>query len=226
MFGTIDVQYLDDKAELEKADAIIDGILQKIASYELYDKLLYIADYICNATQYGSQELPGGGYDAINGAYDVLTGVRTNTVCTSYALTFQRFMERADIDSYLLSNNYHVWNLVLVDGLWYGIDCTSDAGNKIDRSSFLMGSQSMARYPTDQLDPVSVFAKEHKISKTDYQKNAPATQRTTKATKKPVASTTVASVIESTTTATATTTTVTETSTASTTTTLALPISV
>ncbi len=172
-YGFIEVRYLDNKEELAKADALIDKKLAELSSLSTYDKVKYLADYVCSCTEYGSVQMEGGGYDAINGVYDVLTGVRTNTVCTSYALTFQRFMERAGIPCYMTSNDNHIWNMVQLDGLWYGIDCTSDIGSKIDPASFLMGSDSLARYPKGALDPVGTFAKEHKISKTDYGVKAP-----------------------------------------------------
>lgn len=171
-YGYIEVRYLDTKDELAKADAIIDKKLGEIASMNRYQKIKYIADFVCNCTEYGSVKMPGGGYDAINGVYDVLTGVRTNTVCTSYALTFQRFMERAKIPCFMTSNDNHIWNMVELDGLWYGVDCTSDAGATIDSGAFLMGSDSLARYPKGALDPVGTFAKEHKISKNDYDVSA------------------------------------------------------
>ncbi len=167
-YGYIEVRYIDNKEELAQADALIDKKLAELSSLSTYDKIKYIADYVCSCTEYGSVQMEGGGYDAINGVYDVLTGVRTNTVCTSYALTFQRFMERANIPCYMTSNDNHIWNMVQLDGLWYGVDCTSDIGAAIDPASFLMGSDSLARYPKGALDPVGTFAKEHAISKTDY----------------------------------------------------------
>lgn len=166
-YGTIEIRYLDTKEETAKADAIIDKVLAEISSMSLYEKLRYIADYVCKCAEYGSVKIDGG-YDMINGAYDVLTGYRTNTVCTSYAVTFQRFMERLGVPALMTSNDNHIWNMVELEGLWYGIDCTSDAGEKINDSAFLMGKDSLARYPAGKLDPVGTFAKEHKISKTDY----------------------------------------------------------
>lgn len=228
-YGTLDIEYLDNQEELAKADAIIRKVLDKIEDYTLYDKLLYIADYVCAATQYGSQELPGGGYDAINGAYDVLTGVRTNTVCTSYALTFQRFMEVLEVPSYLLSNVYHAWNVVRIDGNWYGVDCTADGGDTIDRGHFLMGLPAMkAYYSTDRLDPFALFAEEHTFATADYSKAAattarPTTTATTAATTttKPAATTVTATTTTIATTATTSTTEITTTAVTTVTTTAA-----
>lgn len=171
-FGALELSYLDTKDELTKADAKIDAVLSSIAGKSTYDKLLYIAEYVCKQAQYGSQQLPGGGYDAINGVCDVLSGVRTNTVCTSYALTFQRFMEKAGINSYILANDgIHAWNIIELDGKWYGIDCTfGDLGNSFDRQYFLMGRDTMQMYNVSgsNLDPVAVFARSHNVSTNNY----------------------------------------------------------
>ena len=176
-YGTIDIRYLDTKEETAKADAIIDGVLAQISSYEIYDKLKYIADYVCASTEYGSIKIDGG-YDMINGAWDVLSGVRTNTVCTSYAVTFQRFMERAQIPALMLTNDNHIWNMVQIGDLWYGIDCTSDMGDCIDRSYFLMGSESLARYPAGKLDPVGTFARSYPVAQKNYVKEPVPTSST------------------------------------------------
>lgn len=160
-YGYAEISYIDTADELRQADAKIDAKLATLASYSLRDKLLAVADYICSLTSYGSQPLPDGGYDNINGVYDVLHGIRTNTVCTSYAMTFQRFMERAGIDCFLVSNIGHAWNMVKVGGEWHGVDCTADNGSTIDRDHFLMGRSTMRQYATDQLDPLSIFGKSH-----------------------------------------------------------------
>lgn len=172
-WGSVEIEYLDTPAELAKADAKIEEILAAISADTLYDKLLYIANYVCRQAQYGAKELPGGGYDAINGVYDVLNGVRTNTVCTSYALTFQRFMEKAGIHSYILSNVEHAFNIVELDGAWYGVDCTQDLGETISMAYFLMGRSAMRSYSTVQLDPLSIFAKSHTIAANSYRAATP-----------------------------------------------------
>ncbi len=218
-YGTIEIRYLDTKEEMAKADVIIDGVLKDIASYDLVKKLRYIADYVCKSTEYGSIKIDGG-YDMINGAWDVLSGVRTNTVCTSYAVTFQRFMDRAGIPCYMTCNDNHIWNMVEVDGLWYGIDCTSDAGDTIQDGAFLMGSDKLKGYPAGKFDPVGTFGKDHPISKEDYGKAVVTTKPTTTTTRRPATTKPkTTQTAAATTTATATTTT-TETTVATTTTVL------
>lgn len=163
-WGTIDVTFLDTKEELDKADAEIRRILSKISSKSKVEQLRYVVDYICDKAQYGSQELPDGGYDRINGVYDILTGVRTNTVCTSYAVTLMRFMELMGLDNVILSNqqSVHAWNMVKLDGKWYGIDCTAEDGNR--GTYFLMGRDRLKSYDTSQCTPVAAFAKKHAVA--------------------------------------------------------------
>lgn len=197
-YGTLEATYLDTADELRKADAKIDAKLASLSSLSKKDKLLAIADYVCNSTSYGTQKLPDGGYDDINGVYDVLFGVRTNTVCTSYALTFQRFMERAGIPCFILSNIAHAWNMVELDGVWYGIDCTADNGSQIDRPHFLMGSSTMKQYSTAQLDPLKIFGRNHTIAATNYGigSNPPVSTDKPTAPSKPAASEPTSSVTE------------------------------
>ncbi len=182
-FGTMELSYLDTQQELEKADAQIQSILSGISSKSTYDKLLYIAEYICKITEAGFEQMPDGGYDAINGVCDVLNGVRTNTVCTSYVLTFQRFMEKAGIKGYILANGgIHAWNIVELDGKWYGVDCTfGDQGDTFDRTYFLMGKDTMEMYNGEgaNVEPVAIFAKDHTVSAQNYGAASPTTSKTT-----------------------------------------------
>lgn len=167
-WGTIDITYLDTKEELAKADAEIRRVLSGISSKSTVEQLRYVVDFICEKAQAGFQKLPDGGYDRINGAYDVLSGVRTNTVCTSFAVTMMRFLELMGLENVLLSNkeSVHVWNMVELDGQWYGIDCTFEDENP--GGYFLMGYDRLKGYDTAQSTPVAAFAKNHKVASVTY----------------------------------------------------------
>ena len=107
-WGTIDLTFNDTKEELAKADVEIRQILSAVSSKSQAEQIRYAAEYICKKAQYGSQELPGGGYDSINGVYDVLNEVRTNTVCTSYAVTMMRFLDLMGLENVLRSEERRV----------------------------------------------------------------------------------------------------------------------
>ena len=148
-YGDIEISYIDSAEELKKADAMLDAELAKVASYSKKDKIRYVAEYICKNVDAGFQQMPGGGYDTINGAYDLMTGKRTNVVCSSFAFLFQRFMERAGYKSYIATGGNHAWNVVELDGKWYGVDCTyGDNGTALDDEYFLMGMDRLNGYIT------------------------------------------------------------------------------
>lgn len=146
-YGNIEIEYIDSADELKKADKLLDAELAKVSSYAKADKIKYIAEYICKHVKSGIEEMPGGGYDTINGVYDLMTGVRTNVVCSSYAFLFQRFMERAGYKSYIATNDNHAWNVVELDGKWYGVDCTyGDEGSSMDSKYLFMGMDRLKGY--------------------------------------------------------------------------------
>ncbi len=145
-YGDIEIEYIDSPDELKKADKLLDAELAKVSSYAKADKIKYIAEYICKHVKSGSEEMPGG-YDTINGVYDLMTGVRTNVVCSSYAFLFQRFMERAGYKSYIATNDNHAWNVVELDGKWYGVDCTyGDEGSSMGSKYLFMGMDRLKGY--------------------------------------------------------------------------------
>ncbi len=160
-YGDIEISYIDSAEELQKADAMLDAVLSDIASYSKEQKIRYIAEYICKKVDYGFQEMPGSGYDIINGVYDLMTGVRTNVVCSSFTFLFQRFMERAGYKSYIATGGNHAWNVVELDGKWYGVDCTfGDNGKAIHSEYVLMGMDKLKNYITDTENVFAELQKE------------------------------------------------------------------
>ncbi len=146
-YGDIEITYIDSAEELQKGDAMLDAELKKAASLSKKETMRYVADYICRTVDAGFQQMPGGGYDTINGVYDLMTGVRTNVVCSSFAFLFQRFMERAGYQSFIATNENHAWNVVELDGKWYGVDCTfGDNGPQMEDDYFLMGMDRLQGY--------------------------------------------------------------------------------
>ncbi len=160
-YGDIEISYIDSAEELKQGDAKLDAVLAAVSSYSKKDKIRYVAEYICKNVDAGSQEMPGGGYDIINGVYDLMTGKRTNVVCSSFAFLFQRFMERAGYKSYIATGGNHAWNVVELDGKWYGVDCTyADNGKALDEEYFLMGMDRLKGYITETENVFAELEKE------------------------------------------------------------------
>ena len=58
-------------------------------------------------------------------------------------------MERAGYKSYIATGGNHAWNVVELDGKWYGVDCTyGDNGKLLDEEYFLMGMDRLKGYIT------------------------------------------------------------------------------
>lgn len=205
IYGTIDIVFSDSKEELQKANAILDRDLSGIKNKSVKDKVCYVADYVCSKTEYGSTELPGGGWDLINGVYEALTGYRTNTVCATYAMTFQYIMEYLGIDSRLICNNYHAWNMVKIDNYWYGVDCTQDAGSTIESEYLLMSGDDMKnRYAVDKKNWYADVVKDYQLAPAATTRKPAATTAAAKptaapTTKKPTGGTTKTTKADSTT---------------------------
>lgn len=174
-YGDIEITYIDSADELAKGDKMVNAQLSKISSYSKADKIKYIAEYICKNVQPGSKEMPGGGYDDINGVYDLMTGNFTNVVCSSYAFLFQRFMELSGYKSYIATGRNHAWNVVELDGKWYGVDCTyGDEGSYMNSKYLLMGMDKLQGYTSSSENVFAQLEKDKgcKFSSTAYGSSA------------------------------------------------------
>ncbi len=124
-------------------DAIVAQLVPQFNTGDTYDKIKAVHDYICNTVSYSFETSNYvAGYD-YRSAYDAL--VSQQTVCTGYALLFQKFMDQMGIPCYFangtLNGMGHAWNIVQIDGQWYHIDCTnSDPRMGKSRKYFLRGA--------------------------------------------------------------------------------------
>lgn len=168
-YGKLQIEYNDSKEEIKQAEAIIKNVLAKVSGKSTVEKIQYIVNYVCSVTESGSTRLPDGGYDLINGVYDVLTGHRTNVVCTSYAVTLQKFFEMAGIDAVMIHNVAHIWNMVCIDGVWYGIDATAgDEGSTMSDRYMLMGYDGLRGFDIGDKTPVATFKARHTLADKGY----------------------------------------------------------
>lgn len=106
-----------DKKAFDKAVAdIISGVgknwtdLQK-AAY-IHDRLVENTEYIQSGNRYTSTP-----YAAL---------VRHKALCTGYARAYTILLGEVGIESKMISNDSHMWNMVKIDGHWYHVDTTFD----------------------------------------------------------------------------------------------------
>lgn len=141
--STVTYQYLSTIDEEIYTDAAVAQLVPQFNKGTTYDKILAVHDYICNTVSYSYETLNKTADFA--SAYDAL--YYKTTVCSGYALLFQKFMDYLGIPCYVATGNVngpHAWNLVNIDGLWYHIDCTNDDQSwGISRYRFLKGASLM-----------------------------------------------------------------------------------
>ncbi len=83
-----------------------------------YEKALALHDWLIEHVEYQLSSLSDFYADAA-----LLDGYG---VCQSYSNAYALLLGKAGIKNQLVSTSIHSWNLVLLDGEWYHIDCTSD----------------------------------------------------------------------------------------------------
>lgn len=115
-----------DTSVLSEQDAAILEACKQVLDQCITDDMtpaeqeLAIHDWMVDHTAYDeTHELPNR-----NSPYGLL--VEGKVVCMGYANTFQLFMDLLDIPCVTVTGDGHAWNLVQLDGEWYGVDVTWD----------------------------------------------------------------------------------------------------
>ncbi len=119
---SISVLYYDEYTQedqenfYEVCDAILNAMPSGLTDQQ---KTLYLHDYLVTHCQYDST------LKKFN-AYNVL--VERSAVCQGYALAYAYLCKRAGVEAYLVTSkeNDHAWDLVVLDGTYYFVDCTWD----------------------------------------------------------------------------------------------------
>lgn len=157
-------QYHDNAEELAQADAKIKSVLQKVSGKSDAEKVIYVYDYL--KENLPKEKLSNSGYPRnCNGVYGALFGDGTGYVCSTYACTIQRFMELANIPSYIIGGAYekgepnHAINVVRLSGKWYVVDYTQDA--------LLIGTEDYSRYHSFS-DLVKKYMSSYSMAKETY----------------------------------------------------------
>lgn len=104
------------------------------------DKIRVIHDFIINNTDYDENT-----NDSSKSAYGVFKNKKA--VCSGYADAVSIFLNTLGIKNYRVSNDTHIWNLILVNGKWVHLDATWDDPtsnqNIIDYNYFLIDTNKL-----------------------------------------------------------------------------------
>ena len=133
------VTYLSNAEQEEQVTEKVDEVLSTLdlADKTDYQKVKAIYDYICSNVTYDYENLDDEAYILKYTAYAAL--INKTSVCQGYASLFYRMALEAGVDARVISGTAggpHAWNIVKIDGKYYNLDSTWDAG-RAEYSYFL-----------------------------------------------------------------------------------------
>lgn len=156
----------------------------KIDTMNDYEKVCAIYKYICDNVSYGTEINEPGWNDShtdelVNAYWALKTGY---AICDGYGDLVYRMMMEAGIDTRIISSTVgaHEWNIVKLDGKYYCVDATNDAGKEI-YFNFLLGLPEFravtggADHLEDPQYHTVEFWEEYPVSFTSYGKTFPQT---------------------------------------------------
>lgn len=124
---TYTVTYRTTAQQEAQVDAKVAEILDRLNVYQKndYQKILAIYNYLCShvTTPVLTDSLDYTAYGAL---------VEERAVCQGVSSAFYRLALELDVDNRLISGKVgtiaHGWNIVAIDGFYYNVDATKDAG--------------------------------------------------------------------------------------------------
>ena len=107
--------YMTSKKQEKYISRKVKQIVKKYRGQSAYNKIKGAHDYITSHTAYDA--------NYCNPYYVFKKG---KGICMSYALAFQRILTEMKIPCIYVKGDNHAWNMVRIDGKWYGVDVTWD----------------------------------------------------------------------------------------------------
>ena len=127
-------EYFFTAKEIERFNKQIDdaanGVAQEAAKYKTdIEKLIFIHNYLIANITYGAENA-----DIDNNLYGAF--VLKNTLCTGYSEAFSLIASKVGIESGIVTSMKlaHAWNIVLLNGRYYYVDCAWDDPTITNRS--------------------------------------------------------------------------------------------
>lgn len=132
--ATYTYTYYTTLEQEQLVDAKLGEVLAELNAqgYSRYEKISAIYDFICNHTTYDYQNLDNEKYTLKYSAYAAL--LEGTAVCQGYASLLYRMALELGVDCRLIhgmgNSEAHGWNIVGINGRYYALDSTWDAGKE------------------------------------------------------------------------------------------------
>jgi transglutaminase/protease-like cytokinesis protein 3 len=113
------------KEQIKEINEVINNNINKLDLDKMNDKekIKWTHDFITKKNEYDYSALKIGDGDAYS-AYGAIVG--NKAVCLGYAEAMAILLDRFNIPNIMVSNDYHIWNLVNIDDKWLHLDATWD----------------------------------------------------------------------------------------------------
>lgn len=168
---TYTLTYYTTAEQETEMDTAVDNLLTElnVQSMSDYEAVRAIYDYICSNITYDHDNLENEDYTLKYTAYAAL--MNKTAVCQGYANLFYRLALECGVDARLISGigngGGHGWNIVELDGLYYDLDATWDAG-RTSWSYFLRCDANFGDHTRDEEYCTNDFYAAYPMSTVDY----------------------------------------------------------
>lgn len=152
-------------------DEQVRAVLDELDVYEdsEYEKAEAVYDYVCSTVSYDYDNLNNSDYKLKYTAYAAL--IDHKAVCQGYALLYYRMALELGLNSRIISGtgngDAHGWNIVCIDGLYYDLDPTWDAGSE-EYSYFLKCEADFSGHIRDEEYTTDDFNTAYPMSPVSY----------------------------------------------------------
>ena len=134
-----------------------------------YEKIRCIYDYVCGTIRYDQVHSGRSEHTLRSTAYSALHWHAAT--CQGYCAILYRLLRESGIPCRIITGTadgeFHAWNLVELDGQWYGLDATWDAGHE-ELQYFLKGSRNFSDHEPGKAFSEADFQEQYPMSQTDY----------------------------------------------------------
>lgn len=168
-----EIEYYTNAAQEKVVDAAVKQLLDDLNVYQAsnYEKVCAIYDYMCDNITYDFANLEDESYYLKYTAYAAL--IDKTSVCQGYANLFYRLALELGVDARIIggigNGGGHAWNIVRLNGRYYNLDSTWDAGTaNHNYSYFLRCTANFGDHHRDAEFSSAEFNAAYPMSDTDY----------------------------------------------------------
>ena len=173
---TFTMYYLSDASQEAQMDQAVSSLISSLnlSGKNEYQKAKAIYDYMCSNITYDYKNLNDPNYTLKFSAYAAL--INKTSVCQGYATLFYRLALEAGLDARVIAGvaggGNHAWNIVKINGSYYNLDSTWDAGRD-PYDYFLKNMNDFSDHDRNADYTASDFVTAYPMSATSYDESAP-----------------------------------------------------